>query len=154
MIRGLLTSRLDFNNSLLARYQPPASNVCRLCKTMQQDCYLELAGVSTLLLPLLNCIDFQCFRELSSRCCQLFINACMGTIVLNIYKKCRCLRSSYDVTKLNVKVSCRTDGDRSFSVLAPKLWNSLPLSLRITEDNVIFRKQLKTYLFKRCYAFT
>ena len=74
--------------------------------------------------------------------------------LLSFYKPGRCLRSSYDVTKLNAKVSCRTDGDRSFSVLAPKLWNSLLLSLWIIEDNVTFRKQLKTYLFKRFYAFT
>ena len=67
--------------------------------------------------------------------------------MLSFYKPCRCLSSSHDVTKLNVKVSCRTDSDRSFSVLASKLWNSLPLSLRIIEDNVIFQKELKAYLF-------
>ena len=57
VIHGLLTSRLDFNNSLLARL--PAASTKRL-QTMQNHgareyCNLKLAGVSTLLLLLLNC---------------------------------------------------------------------------------------------------
>lgn len=38
-------------------------------------------------------------------------------------------------------------GVRSFSVLAPKLWNSLPLTFRTSTSIYEFKSQLKTYLF-------
>ena len=42
----------------------------------------------------------------------------------------------------------RTYGDRSFAVCAPRLWNSLPLSIRRSSSFDIFKSVLKTYLFK------
>ena len=42
----------------------------------------------------------------------------------------------------------RTYGDRSFAVYAPRLWNSLPLSIRRSSSVNIFNSILKTYLFK------
>ena len=42
-------------------------------------------------------------------------------------------------------------GDRSFSVCAPTLWNSLPDHLRLTTDPCSFKRDLKTYLF--CESF-
>ena len=37
-------------------------------------------------------------------------------------------------------------GDRAFSHAAPKLWNLLPLHVRIQEDTIVFKKMLKSYL--------
>ena len=48
--------------------------------------------------------------------------------------------------------SAKTTGDRAFSVAAPFLWNSLPESLRAVSSVNIFKKQLKTYLFKQAYC--
>ena len=42
----------------------------------------------------------------------------------------------------------RTYGDRSFAVCAPRLWNSLPLSIRRSSSVDTFKNVLKTYLFK------
>ena len=39
-------------------------------------------------------------------------------------------------------------GDRAFVNFAPRIWNNLPLSLRSTTSIVMFKKSLKTYLFK------
>ena len=41
-----------------------------------------------------------------------------------------------------------TFGERSFAVAAPKLWNCLPADLRTEEDTDLFKKKLKTFLFK------
>ena len=38
-------------------------------------------------------------------------------------------------------------GQRSFSYAAPRLWNCLPLSIRLAKSLDIFKKELKTYLF-------
>ena len=40
-------------------------------------------------------------------------------------------------------------GDRSFSTSVPKLWNVLPLSLKNSPSIGCFKKNLKTYLFKK-----
>ena len=38
----------------------------------------------------------------------------------------------------------KTKGDRSFEVVAPTLWNALPINLRSAVSVDAFRKQLKT----------
>ena len=42
-------------------------------------------------------------------------------------------------------------GRRAFSVAAPLLWNSLPEHVRHAESLDIFKRQLKTVLFKRAF---
>jgi len=42
-------------------------------------------------------------------------------------------------------------GHRAFSVAAPLLWNSLPQHVRDAESLDIFKRQLKTVLFKRAF---
>ena len=42
----------------------------------------------------------------------------------------------------------KTYGDRAFSAASPKLWNELPLSVRSSNISTIFKKDLKTNLFK------
>ena len=38
--------------------------------------------------------------------------------------------------------------ERSFQVAGPKLWNLLPLNLRMEEETEEFKKKLKTFLFR------
>ena len=45
----------------------------------------------------------------------------------------------------------KTYGDRAFSVAAPKLWNTLPFELRLSDSGDIFKKRLKTNLFKMAF---
>jgi len=42
-------------------------------------------------------------------------------------------------------------GDRSFAVAGPRLWNSLPTSIISAGSLAIFKKQLKTFLFRTAY---
>ena len=71
------------------------------------------------------------------------------------YKPSRALRSA-EAGKLAVP-SLKTPGQRStrpklFSLLAPKLWNALPIAVRTAESLPIFRRNLKTHLFRRHYG--
>ena len=43
----------------------------------------------------------------------------------------------------------KTYGDRAFSAVAPRLWNSLPVILRRIDDLETFKADLKTYLFRQ-----
>ena len=45
-----------------------------------------------------------------------------------------------------------TLGDRAFVAAAPKLWNDLPLDLRCISDFNVFKRNLKTHLFKRAFS--
>jgi len=58
----------------------------------------------------------------------------------------RSLRSSTDRT-LTVPRSHNRFGDRSFAVAGPRLWNSLPISLRQIFSFEQFRRYLRNYLF-------
>ena len=42
-------------------------------------------------------------------------------------------------------------GDRRFSIIGPKLWNSMPASLRNANSLNSFQKTLKTYLFHQAF---
>ena len=45
----------------------------------------------------------------------------------------------------------KTYGFRAFSVIAPILWNDLPIDIRSIDDVNKFKCKLKTFLFKRVY---
>ena len=42
-------------------------------------------------------------------------------------------------------------GDRSFSIAGPRLWNNLPKNLRLCSSIDVFKKNLKTHLFKNTF---
>ena len=50
------------------------------------------------------------------------------------------------------KVKRETFAARAFSVKGPPLWNRLPNSIKTIEDFKSFKKQLKTFYFKKAYA--
>ena len=62
-----------------------------------------------------------------------------------------CSRSLRSTALAVPKSRLKTYGDRAFSVAAPKLWNELPLDLRSLDTINLFKKHLKTDLFKKAY---
>ncbi|KAF7643912.1 hypothetical protein LDENG_00229200 [Lucifuga dentata] len=46
----------------------------------------------------------------------------------------------------------KTQGDCAFQILAPKLWNSLPLTLPFADSVASFKRQLITYLFRQAFG--
>ncbi len=64
------------------------------------------------------------------------------------YTPTRDLRSS-ETGLLTVPLTrLRLMGDRAFSSLAPKLWNSLPIEIRQAETLSTFKSRLKTHFFR------
>ena len=45
----------------------------------------------------------------------------------------------------------KTFASGAFSTAAPTLWNSLPNNLRLIDSFLMFKSQLKIYLFKQAY---
>lgn len=63
----------------------------------------------------------------------------------------RALRSLDQRLLVVPRTRFKTRGDRAFQTVAPRLWNSLPLSLRCTDSIDSFKKQLKTFLFRKAF---
>ena len=62
------------------------------------------------------------------------------------------LWSSITKHLLEVPTTTRhTFAERSFSVYGPKLWNTLPSSIKESKTIDIFKTNLKTYLFTKAY---
>jgi len=72
------------------------------------------------------------------------------TELLHEYTPARSLRSSTS-HKLAVPKIKLGYGERSFSHAAPKVWNSLPLTVRKSESVDTFKKHLKTHLFNLAF---
>ena len=62
------------------------------------------------------------------------------------------LRSSAQSLLFVPKANCSSLGDRAFAHAAPVLWNSLPLTIRTSSSLAIFKKQLKTFLFRKAFS--
>ena len=63
----------------------------------------------------------------------------------------RTLRS-HSMLMLKVgRPNTKTYGDRAFSIAGPTLWNNLPLNIKLASSLNIFKKELKTYLFKLAF---
>lgn len=71
--------------------------------------------------------------------------------LLSFRKFSRSLRISDQELLTEPMAKLRTYGDRAFSTAAPRLWNKLPLSIRKSASEDIFKKNLKTYLYKEAY---
>ena len=68
-------------------------------------------------------------------------------IVIWTYEPSRSLRSSNEKLLKIPKRNLKSFGQRSFSFIAPSLWNSLPAILRNVPTLSQFKSQLKTFLF-------
>ena len=49
------------------------------------------------------------------------------------------------------RTKCKTFADRSFSVGAPTLWNSLPQHIKEATSVLMFKNMVKTHLFKKAF---
>ena len=89
-------------------------------------------------------INLICFKILSNLAPDYLVD------LIHVYEPTRNLRSSSDKWRLTIKpYNLKTYGFRAFSVIAPILWNDLPIDIRSIDDVNKFKCKLKTSLFKR-----
>ena len=63
-----------------------------------------------------------------------------------------CLLLSSTSSELVIPLSqLVTVGDRSFAVAGPRLWNTLPEDITSAPSLLVFRRKLKTHLFRQSY---
>ncbi len=129
---------------------------CLYFSTLYQSCITESwVGVwkydhnslvlSTLhWLPIKHCINFKIllitYKALNGLAPQYLSE------LLSHYSPPRPLRSQNSGHLIIPRISKSTAGGRSFSYLAPKLWNNLPNTVREADTLCQFKSRLKTHL--------
>ena len=159
LIHAFISSKLDYCNSLL--YGIPKYLVCRLQRVQNTAArivtltrkYDSITPIMFKLhwLPVHSRIIFKLlllvYKALNGKA-PSYISSLLS------HRKCsRSLRSSGQELLTVPLAKLKTYGDRAFSIAAPRQWNNLPLSIRKSPSIAIFKRHLKTYLFKEAYGF-
>ena len=158
IIHAFVTSRLDYCNSLLAGI--PASSVARLQKIQNTAARIitlsrKLDHITPVLvqlhwLPVPLRIQFKIL--LITFKIRLGSAPSYLSDLVSDYKPGRTLRSASKMLLTVPKSNLQTYGDRAFSIYAPKLWNDLPKDIKRSETLDCFKRQVKTFLFKKFIA--
>jgi hypothetical protein len=153
---ALVSSRLDYANSLL--YHTSPANIIKLQRVQNTLAKIvskrNLTDTKEILrtlhwLPIKWRIDFK-IATLTYKIKQSGAPSYL-TSAINSYAPSRVLRSAE--LDLLVTPRCRTVlGSKSFSVAAPTIWNSIPLSIRQAPSITSFKRHLKTHLFSLAIA--
>ena len=158
LVCAFVLSRLDYGNALLIN--SPKSSILKLQKVQNAAARLisKTRKYDHITPVLKNLHWLPIHLRIQYKILVLCFNFFLGlspvyiSDILSIYIPKRQLRSSSDNRIFQVpSVNTKKYGQRAFSHAAPKLWNTLPYSLRHLNSTVAFKRQLKTHLFKDYY---
>ena len=155
LIHAFVISRLDYCNSLLyglpsnllAKLQRVQNATARLIHQAPRFCHITPLLVDLHWLNIKSRIDFKIilltFKAIHGQA-PAYICELVNLKPNSSYG----LRSNNKMllSTLNFR-TLPTLGDRAFAAAAPKLWNTIPLSIRQEQNLEHFKKKLKTYLF-------
>jgi len=158
VVRALVSSRLDYGNSLLAgitethlkKIQRIQNKAARLIFGIRRRDHISPYLTQLHWLPVKQRVNFKVL-VLMYQCINNSAPAYLSELI-TLYNTPDCtkrnLRSSKDITRLTIPKTKRPVGDRGFSVYGPRLWNSLPISIREAPSLQVFKRQIKTHLFE------
>ena len=157
LVQALVTSHLDYSNSLLIGISNELMNRLQRIQNAAARVVLNIRkydhiteGLKTLhWLPIRSRIVFK-IAMITFKVLLTGQPKYLRDLLIVVEPK-RTLRSS---SKHLLKVphsNLKSAGDRSFSVAAPKIWNSIPDSIKSVHSVDEFKRRLKTHLFKSAY---
>ncbi len=156
LVHAFISSRLDNCNSLLCnlpaslltKLQRVQNTAARIVTRKGRKCDINNVLQELHWLPVQQRIAFKVltitWKALHGQAPSYI------TDLLTPYVPVRSLRS-VDQELLSVPVTRNSYGDRAFSSTAPRLWNSMPLSVRHVSNYDTFKSTLKTHLFRVAY---
>lgn len=158
VINATVTSRLDFHNGLLLgvpdktlrKLQLVQNSAARLLTGTRKREHITPVLQSLHWLPISHRVQFKVLvtihKALHSDTAPSYISE-----LCVLHKPSRQLRSSTDHWRLHVPKASNQYGSRSLQVRGAQLWNNLPAEMRALSSQTVFRKRLKTVLFKDVY---
>uniref|UniRef100_A0A9J7XWR8 Reverse transcriptase n=1 Tax=Cyprinus carpio carpio TaxID=630221 RepID=A0A9J7XWR8_CYPCA len=144
-------SRLDYCNALLGGCSARLVNKLQLVQNAAARVltrtrkYDHISPVLSTLhwLPIKHRIDFKIL---------LITYKALNGLAPQYYSPPRPLCSQNSGNLITPRISKSTVGGRSFSYLAPKLWNNLPNIVQEADTLLQFKSRLKTHLFNLAYT--
>ncbi len=157
LVNAFMTSRLDYCNALLGG--GPASSINKL-QIVQNAAARVLTRSRKYdhITPILQSLHWLPIKfRISYKILLLAYKALNDlapaylTNLLSHYNPTRSLRSQNSGLLVVPRIAKSTKGGRTFSYLAPKLWNSLPDNVRDADTLSLFKSRLKTHLFSQAF---
>ena len=157
IIHSLVISKLDSLNALLyglpdtilQKLQLIQNHAAKLVVRKKKFDHVTPIMVSLHWLPIPYRIKYKILL-LTHKCVNGKAPEYLSSLVTQ-YEPGRALRSSDCYLLKEKKMRLKTYGDRAFSAAAPRLWNTLPITLRKCDDEDSFKKGLKTFLFRQAF---
>ena len=155
LVNGLVLSHLDYCNSILIGLPNVTINKLQRVQNIAAKLILKLKPYdsSTQALKTLHWLPIRLRIQFKIACtvhkCTFgdapnYLRNLLAVNALNL----RLRSSNYEGTKYIVPLTTKkTFVERSFSVQGPRIWNSLPDSLRTNTIYSSFKQKLKTYFF-------
>ncbi len=157
VIHAFITSKLDYCNSLyigisqtaLSRLQLVQNAAARLLTRSHKRDHITPVLQSLHWLPVRFRVDFKILLIVYKS-----LNGMAPSYISDLlieHNVNRSLRSSNQRLLFIPKTRRKCRGDRAFATAAPRLWNDLPLFIRMASSVAIFKSKLKTYLFDKAF---
>mgnify|MGYP006382823023 CR=1 FL=1 len=155
LVSAFVLSRLDYCNAILVGL--PASTLALLQRVMNAAarlvCDLKPRDHVTSSFSIGCQLDKRIVEFKLCRLVHLVVNGrapsyLQDLITLSATVPGRATLRSASNRHLVVQSSNRKRGDRAFSVAGPRAWNSLPSELKTITSTPLFKRKLKTYLFR------
>jgi hypothetical protein len=159
LVHAFISSRIDLNNclllglpkNLLKKVQILQNAAARLVKKVPKYSHITETLIELHWLPVAQRIEYKTllivFKALQDKAPQY-----IKDLIERQNNTSHGLRSNSKNLLMTKKSKYASFGDRNFSHVAPHLWNTLPVSLRHCDSLDVFKRLLKTHLFKQAYS--
>ena len=158
-VLAMVISHLDYANAIMVGLPEKHIRKLQIVQNMVAKVVLKRnkytsskASLQSLhWLPVRSRIDFK-ITVLVYKCLHGEAPEYLQNLLITFIPKREGLRSEAIIDRLIVpRTGKKTFADRAFSVVGPKVWNSLPNHIKTEGDVGQFKKSLKTHLFKKAF---